>query len=219
VIRRAVPLALALLCVSSPQELNLLETLSKYSHDQDAQVAQSAIFAMGMIGAGTNNARLAQMLRQLASYYSREPNNLFVVRIAQGLLHLGKGTITINPFHSHRLLWSRVAVSGLLTVLIAFTNVKQTILSKHHYLLYYLVTSMNPRMLITLDENLKPLSVSVRVGHAVDTVGQAGRPKTITGFQTHTTPVLLATGERAELATEECQFFFSFPFLLLFVFL
>ena len=32
---------------------------------------------------------------------------------------------------------------------------------------------------------------------------QAGKPKTITGFQTHTTPVLLAHGERAELATEE----------------
>jgi hypothetical protein len=34
--------------------------------------------------------------------------------------------------------------------------------------------------------------VSVRVGQAVDVVGQAGRPKTITGFATHTTPVLLA---------------------------
>ncbi len=40
---------------------------------------------------------------------------------------------------------------------------------------------------------------------AVDVVGQAGRPKTITGFQTHTTPVLLAHGERAELATNECN--------------
>ncbi|KAF4525260.1 hypothetical protein B566_EDAN012795 [Ephemera danica] len=39
--------------------------------------------------------------------------------------------------------------------------------------------------------------------YAVDVVGQAGKPKTITGFQTHTTPVLLAHGERAELATEE----------------
>lgn len=47
---------------------------------------------------------------------------------------------------------------------------------------------------------------------AVDVVGQAGKPKTITGFQTHTTPVLLAYGERAELATEECilcSFFLS----------
>lgn len=60
-----------------------------------------------------------------------------------------------------------------------------------------------PRMLMTVDENLKPMSVPVRVGQAVDVVGQAGRPKTITGFQTHSTPVLLAAGDRAELATEK----------------
>ena len=40
---------------------------------------------------------------------------------------------------------------------------------------------------------------------AVDVVAQAGKPKSITGFQTHTTPVLLAYGERAELANDECQ--------------
>lgn len=57
--------------------------------------------------------------------------------------------------------------------------------------------------MLTVDEKLKPLSVPVRVGQAVDVVGQAGRPKTITGFQTHSTPVLLAAGERAELATDK----------------
>jgi 26S proteasome regulatory subunit N1 len=41
------------------------------------------------------------------------------------------------------------------------------------------------------------------VGEALDTVAQAGRPKSITGFQTHTTPVLLAVGDRAELASEQ----------------
>jgi len=76
-------------------------------------------------------------------------------------------------------------------------------LGKSHYILYYLICSMYPRFLITLDENLNNLTVSVRVGQAVDVVGQAGRPKTITGFQTHTTPVLLGYNERAELATEE----------------
>ena len=46
-----------------------------------------------------------------------------------------------------------------------------------------------------------PLLTSVQ---AVDTVAQAGQQKSITGFQTHTTPVLLAHGERAELASNEC---------------
>lgn len=37
----------------------------------------------------------------------------------------------------------------------------------------------------------------------VEIVGQAGRPKAITGFQTHTTPVLLNVKDRAELASDE----------------
>ena len=69
--------------------------------------------------------------------------------------------------------------------------------------MYYIVTAMYPRFLMTLDEHLKPLPTTVRVGQAVDVVGQAGRPKTITGFQTHSTPVLLGYTERAELATEQ----------------
>merc|ERR1712139_52840 len=117
--------------------------------------------------------------------------------------HLGKGTLTLNPFHSDRQLMSPVAVAGLMSVLVAMLDVKTTILSKSHYLLYGLATAMQPRMLVTFDEELRPLPVSVRVGQAVDVVGQAGKPKTITGFQTHTTPVLLAHGERAELSTDE----------------
>ncbi|XP_044147030.1 26S proteasome non-ATPase regulatory subunit 2 [Bufo gargarizans] len=201
-LRRAVPLALALISVSNPR-LNILDTLSKFSHDADPEVSYNSIFAMGMVGSGTNNARLAAMLRQLAQYHAKDPNNLFMVRLAQGLTHLGKGTLTLCPYHSDRQLMSQVAVAGLLTVLVSFLDVRNIVLGKSHYILYGLVAAMQPRMLVTFDEELRPLPVSVRVGQAVDVVGQAGKPKTITGFQTHTTPVLLAHGERAELATEE----------------
>ncbi|XP_014670026.1 PREDICTED: 26S proteasome non-ATPase regulatory subunit 2-like [Priapulus caudatus] len=201
-IRRAVPLALALISVSNPN-LSIMETLSKFSHDSDQEVAHNAIFAMGMLGAGTNNARLAAMLRQLAVYHAKDPANLFMVRLAQGLTHLGKGTLTLSPYHSDRAIMSPVAVGGLLATLVAFLDVKNIVLGRSHYMLYYAVAAMQPRMLVTLDDEAHPLPVSVRVGQAVDVVGQAGKPKTITGFQTHTTPVLLAHGERAELATEE----------------
>ncbi|KAK6134922.1 hypothetical protein DH2020_031342 [Rehmannia glutinosa] len=136
-IRKAVPLALGLLCISNPK-VNVMDTLSRLSHDADSEVAMAAIISLGLIGAGTNNARIAGMLRNLSSYYYKDASLLFC-----------------------------------------------------------------PRMLLTVDENLKPLSVPVRVGQAVDVVGQAGRPKTITGFQTHSTPVLLSAGDRAELATEK----------------
>ena len=201
-IRKAVPLAMGLLSASNPQ-MKVYDTLSRYSHDNDNEVAINAIFAMGLLGAGTNNARLAQLLRQLASYYHRDQESLFVVRIAQGLLHMGKGTMSISPFHTDRQVLSRVAAGGLLSVLVAMIDAKQFVTEKSHYLLYYLVTAMHPRFLVTLDEDLKPLTVNVRVGQAVDVVGQAGRPKTITGWQTQSTPVLLAYGERAELEDEQ----------------
>lgn len=201
-IRKAVPLAMGLLSPSNPQ-MKVYDTLSRYSHDNDNDVAINAIFAMGLLGAGTNNARLAQLLRQLASYYHRDQESLFMVRIAQGLLHMGKGTMSISPFHTDRQVLSRVSAAGLLSVLVAMIDAKQFITDKHHYLLYYLVTAMHPRFLVTLDEDLKPLTVNVRVGQAVDVVGQAGRPKTITGWQTQSTPVLLAYGERAELEDEQ----------------
>jgi 26S proteasome regulatory subunit N1 len=82
-IRRAVPIALACLSISNPR-LTVMDTLSKLSHDSDQQVSQNSCFSLGLLGAGTNNARIANMLRQLASYYEKEPNHLFVIRVAQG---------------------------------------------------------------------------------------------------------------------------------------
>lgn len=120
-IRKMVPLALGLISASNPQ-LPIMDTLSRYSHDNDLSVAINAIFAMGMIGAGTNNARLSQMLRQLAGYYAKEPDCLFMVRIAQGIVNMGKGTIGLNPFFMDRSIMSRTAVAGLLATLTAFTD-------------------------------------------------------------------------------------------------
>jgi len=35
-----------------------------------------------MIGAGSNNSRLGNILRGLALYYKEDPNHLFLVRVA-----------------------------------------------------------------------------------------------------------------------------------------
>jgi len=203
-LRRAVPLALGLLHISNPK-VTIIDTLSKLSHDADQDVAYGAIFAMGMIGAGTNNARLAGLLRQLAAYYAKDSNSLFMVRIAQGLLYMGKGLLSLNPLFSDRLLLDPVALGSLVVVVHSVLHLKNTILKNSHYLLFHIVPAMHPRWLITLDEDLKEIKVPVRVGAAVDVTGLAGRPKQITGFQTRTTPVLLNYGDRAELATDEYQ--------------
>ena len=90
------------------------------------------MISLGLIGAGTNNARIAGMLRNLSSYYYKEASLLFCVsktflfliykftqkrqklisvvllqvRIAQGLVHMGKGLLTLAPYHSERFLLS-----------------------------------------------------------------------------------------------------------------
>ena len=201
-IKRAVPLSLALLFISNP-DFSVIDQLSRLSHDPDAEISQNAIIAMGVVSAGTNNSRVAGLLRQLSEFYSKEAGHIFCVRIAQGLLHMGKGLLTINPFHADRMLLNGPALGGVLVLLHSCLDLKNTLLDKSHYLLYYLTCSMNPRMLITVNEDIEWRPVTVRVGQAVETVGQAGKPKRITGFQTHTTPVLLGATDRAELGTEE----------------
>lgn len=201
-IKRAVPLALAALHISNP-DFAVIDQLSRLSHDPDNEISQNAIIALGVASAGTNNSRVAGLLRQLSEFYSKEAGHIFCVRIAQGLLHMGKGLMTISPFHSDKMLMNGPALGGVLILLHSCLDLKSTLLDKSHYLLYYLTCAMNPRMLITVDENIEWKPVTVRVGQAVETVGQAGKPKRITGFQTHTTPVLIANTERAELGTEE----------------
>lgn len=201
-IRRIVPLALGLLYVSNP-EFTIIDQLSRLSHDQDPELSMCAIFALGLVCAGCNNSRVAGLLRQLSDFYAREANHLFIVRIAQGLNAMGKGLLGLSPFHSDRLLMNGPGMGALLVVLHAFVDIKGTILDKYHFLLYFLAVSANPRYLTTVDAEDPEFALtpaSVRVGLAVETVGQAGRPKTITGFQTHSTPVLLGFKDRSELA-------------------
>lgn len=124
-IRRSVPVAMALLCVSNPL-LNVLDMLSKLSHDADAKVAYNSILAMGIVGAGTNHARIAGMLRHLAQYYHKDQNALLCVRFAQGILYSGKGSITLSPFHTDRTLMSPAAVAGLLPVMVSMLDTENS---------------------------------------------------------------------------------------------
>jgi 26S proteasome regulatory subunit N1 len=55
-----------------------------------------------------------------------------MVRLAQGLTHLGKGTMTLNPYHSHKGLLCQVALGGLLAVLIGFIDVKNSMFLKEN---------------------------------------------------------------------------------------
>lgn len=123
-IRKAVPLALGLISASNPQ-LTIMDSLSKYSHNEDLAVASSAVIGLGLIGAGTNNARLGQLLRGLATYYSKEPNLLFLVRISQGFVNMGKGLIGISPLYNDGTTLHYPSICGLLSVAMSLLNPDQ----------------------------------------------------------------------------------------------
>ena len=55
---------------------------------------------------GTNNARLAGMLRNLSSYFYKDPVMLYLVKVSQGLVHMGKGLMSLSPYHTERQLLS-----------------------------------------------------------------------------------------------------------------
>ncbi|XP_032680120.1 26S proteasome non-ATPase regulatory subunit 2-like [Odontomachus brunneus] len=202
--RRAMPLAMALSSLSNPDPV-IVDVLNKYSHDHDTEVAFNAIIALGLVGAGTNNARLATMLRHLAAYYAKNPSHLFLVRISQGLVHLGKGTLSLSPLRYSSKVLDYTALAGLMVVLVACLDCRNLILSQSHYLMYCLAVAMEPRWLVTLDEKLKNLPVSVRIGQSVDVVGKAGNPKSIVGGRVQTTPVLLCAGEKVELMSDQYE--------------
>jgi hypothetical protein len=67
-------------------------------------VVQAATVSLGLIGAGTNNARIAGMLRNLSSYYYKDPSLLFCVLLLSYLLW---------PFFLLYLDWLHLCTSNL----------------------------------------------------------------------------------------------------------
>ena len=197
-IKRSVSLAMALLNLSNPK-VTVIDSLTKFCYDSDKSVAMNAIFSMGLVSSGSNHSRVAGLLRSLASYYSEETNPLFMVRVAQGLLHMGKGIITLDPVYSHKLLINNIGLAGILITLFGFTETEGLMCGKHQFMIYSLALGMKPKLVMTVDEKLHPKEVQLMIGQAVDIVGQTGNPRTISGFQIHSSPAVINTGERCEL--------------------
>lgn len=147
--KRVVPLALALLSLSNAK-INVMDLLYKLAYDTDTEIAYRAIICLGLVGAGTNNSRLADILRKLASYYSKDSEPILLIRMAQGLLYMGKGMLSIQPYYSERFLVSKVGMAGLLTFLVSLLDINSTLLGKYHYFIYFLTLSMYPKFLFVV---------------------------------------------------------------------
>uniref|UniRef100_A0A0R0JZ49 26S proteasome non-ATPase regulatory subunit RPN1 C-terminal domain-containing protein n=1 Tax=Glycine max TaxID=3847 RepID=A0A0R0JZ49_SOYBN len=185
---QAVPLALGLLCISNPK-VNVMDTLSRLSHDTKLEVAT---VRCGCYLLGSNRCwnkkclncwHASQSFKLLLQGY--QPSILCKLSLSFPPYFLISTIFMVTYFLLPYLLVRTVQafpteltrLARLITMLHACLDMKAIVLGKFHYVLY-----LFPRMLLTMDENLKPLSVPAR---------------------THSTPVLLATGDKAELATEK----------------
>ena len=199
--RRMIPLALALTSISHPLP-ELVDTLHRIGHDTDINVVKNAAIALGLLGAGTNNTRVISTLRALEQFHKNESSVLTLLKISEGLTHLGQGLMTLSPTYGDNLLIHPVALGALLTIAYASISAEELFIKSDPLLMYFVAPAIGPRFLVTLDEELKILPLQVRVGQAVDVVGQAGKPRTISGFQTLETPVILEAGKRAEFVDD-----------------
>lgn len=79
----------------------------------------------------------------IVSQFSIPFSNTQFVLFLQGLVHLGKGTLTIGPFHCDRTLMSPVAVGGLLSVLVAGLDMKNSKMQLKYFYLFIKYTIEN----------------------------------------------------------------------------
>ena len=197
-----IPFAIALTSIGKAK-VPILEQLSRMAHSTDLITARNSILALGLVASGTQSTRAINLLDQLAAFYSNDSLSLYAIKVAQGFVHLGKGTITLNPMYSDRLLLDPIALSGLLTFILIGGEGIERIHGLNTYMINLLALAMRPRIVCLVDKNDKVIDTQIRIGQAVDVAGQAGNPKTISGFQTYTTPQVIGVGERAELVDED----------------
>ncbi|CAI9103823.1 OLC1v1002391C1 [Oldenlandia corymbosa var. corymbosa] len=183
--RKAVPLALGLLCVSNPK-VDIIAKLGKLTRNQDSLIAMGAIISLGLVAAGTKNILVSKKLHALSNYYRKQSRFLFCVQISQGLLNLGKGLLTLSPSHSNGLLWSPPALAGLLTTLHGFLDMETFFFGEYSFVLFFLVLAMQPKLLCTFNEDLKVIKAAVEV------IDKDAKPKDGMSM----TPILLSAGER-----------------------
>jgi hypothetical protein len=174
-VRGAVPLAIALLFPSTG-DISLCDVLQRMAHDPVPSVATGAILAIGIVGAGTNNARFAAALHALVAYHFSSPRHIFTVRLSQGLLALGKGLLALSTRHGLGQVVLPAAACGLSVLLHSVAESWLPFLNTgHHRNLFLLALATRPRGVVALDHSGAPLDPDQNAGLA-GLVGTANEP-------------------------------------------
>lgn len=189
-LKNVFPLCLALLYASNPKSdvLDILEK-SLTSGDSDS----NALVALGIVGAGTKSARILRILETNFNNIYKDSKAASALILSQGLVNLGKGLFSLSPLFYEKTLVSDRGLIGLLSTITMFLD--QSIYTDYSFLCYFLSSSISPKYVVGYEG-------TCRVGKPSDNVGLAGKPNKINGTVIHSLPVILSTGERAEVDDE-----------------
>lgn len=201
-VQMAVPLALALLHMSTAKA-EVIDSLKRCAHSGNSLVIVSSLAALGIVAAGSNNSRVQSALEQMSSFCGKGASGS-TLKIAQGLLHLGKGTMKLSLFSGG--VTSPKAVAGILGFVFSLLDGGSYILDRYYFTLLLVAPGIFPKHVVTVDDTGAPVRASVRVGTKVDVSGVAGRPKRMSGSQVHETPIILQATEAAEVIGRDASF-------------
>lgn len=99
--------------MSNP-DISATDILNKLAQNENQHNQQIAILCLGMVGAGTNNARISDNLRNLAIQNQTNLETIYFIRIAQGLLYMSQGVMKLSVFYSENVLIDNKALAGLI---------------------------------------------------------------------------------------------------------
>lgn len=202
-LKSTIPLCIALLSPSDPS-VDIVDTLNKLCNNPEPKVVLNSIMALGIVGAGTNNTRISETLEQQYSYNTKCLKAAPAIKISQGLLHLGKGTMTLSPFVFHKSTLVPKNFVGLLAAAFLLIDPDHSpMLSKYMYLNYFFVQASSLKQVVVVDEKMKYAKVQLRIGEPVNNVGIVGRPRKIASVQTHNSPIILQENEMVELGEDD----------------
>ena len=114
----------------------------------------------------TSQKNLQQHCCEKLRFVSCQLHLEFLILVCSGANSCPVGTFQLLRRYDRFLGWAQDVLYALPTVMAVITGVWlfAVILGRSHYLLFTLAAAMQPRMLVTFDEELNPLPVPVRVG-------------------------------------------------------
>lgn len=198
-LRSVLPLCYSILYPSNPQA-GVLDILEKSLNVGETNCVMSTILSLGLVGAGTQSARIIKTLDQQYSYYYKDSKVLATLKVAQGLVSLGKGLLSISPLHFDRTTLVPKNLIGLFSTLFMFLDSSASpLVSSHTYMFFLLCQACSQRYVVCSEK------INMRVGLPVNTVGLVGDPRRLSSVQTQQTPVVLNEKLRAETDENVCS--------------